>query len=501
MTQADMSQHVPRAGALARRPRRAGLPPLVRHPLAQWSIGRAARGGRLADPGRLPRYLALAFLGIGAIWAPIAGYLGNAPETYTSQMSLILPGSGASASVNLSDIGQASSYASSPFAHNSVSPTVTYKRLLGAERIVAEAARSLDLDRRSFGDPRVELVDQTGLIKVEVVGDTPRDAQARGDALIAAFFRELDALRSDEVTVRGEGAEGAMADYKASVAETRAQIERLQRESGLISADQYAELVAETDALRRRLGDLRETLREQSEAVAALERTLAVDAHLAAATLKLHADATFNTLIADVATASAAHSDVAGRFGPNHPQRVEAQAILRAAEDSARARARLVTGLDGAALDRIDLAPIGGRAALLERLVTLDAERAGLAAEEAALAARLDRDQARVSDLLATAARLEDLQRDFSVAEAVFASAMARAETSKSDLFASYPLVQVLENPSLPSAPSSPKDTLALAAGGAATLMMLFGLLLGWLRRPLIERVLARPAAAAPEPA
>jgi uncharacterized protein involved in exopolysaccharide biosynthesis len=473
----------------------------VRRPLAQWSVGRAARGGHVVDRGRLPRYLALALVGGAAIWAPITGYLANAPEKFTSQMSLILPGSGASASVNLSEIGQASSYASSPFAHSSVSPTVTYKRLIGAERIVAEAARSLELDRRAYGDPRVELVDQTGLIKVEVTGDTPEDAQARGDALIAAFFRELDALRSDELTVRGEGAEGAMEDYRASVAATRAEIQRLQRDSGLISARQYAELVAETDALRRRLGDLRETLSEQTEAVAALERTLGVDARLAAATLKLHADTTFNTLIADVASGSAAHSEVAGRVGANHPQRVEARAILVAAEDSARARARRVTGLDDAELDRIDLAPIGGRAALLERLVTLDAERAGLAAEDATLAARLERDEARVEALLGTAARLEDLQRDFSVAEAVFASAMARAETSKSDLYASYPLVQVLENPSLPSAPSSPKDKLAIAAGGAATMMMLFGLLLGWLRRPLIDRVLARTTGAVPDAA
>ena len=85
---------------------------------------------------------------------------------------------------------------------------------------------------------------------------------------------------------------------------------------------------------------------------------------------------------------------------------------------------------------------------------------------------------------------------DFSVAEAVFASAMARTQTSKADLYASYPLVQVLEDPSLPDEPSSPKRKLALAAGIAATVFLLMGLFLAWLRRPLISRLLAEGDAA-----
>ena len=88
------------------------------------------------------------------------------------------------------------------------------------------------------------------------------------------------------------------------------------------------------------------------------------------------------------------------------------------------------------------------------------------------------------------AARLEDLQRDFSVAEAVFASAIARTQSSKTDIYASYPLVQVLEDPSLPDGPSSPKRKLAVVAGVAATVLLLFSLSLAWIRLALIRRLL-----------
>ena len=92
---------------------------------------------------------------------------------------------------------------------------------------------------------------------------------------------------------------------------------------------------------------------------------------------------------------------------------------------------------------------------------------------------------------------MQDLQRDFSVAEAVFATAIARTQSTKSDVYASYPLVQVLENPSLPDRPSSPNRKLAIAAGGAATLMMLMGLLMGWMRSAVIGRLIgARKVAA-----
>jgi uncharacterized protein involved in exopolysaccharide biosynthesis len=131
-------------------------------------------------------------------------------------------------------------------------------------------------------------------------------------------------------------------------------------------------------------------------------------------------------------------------------------------------KAMALTGLPAQDVVQLDMSPVGGRAELLSRLVEFDSERAGKAAELAALRQQLVEAEARVLDLIEPAAMLEDLQRDFSVAEAVFASTAARSKTSRVDLFVSYPLVQVLENPSLPDEPSSPKRVLAVAAEGAA---------------------------------
>ena len=57
------------------------------------------------------------------IWAPIISYVMFAPERFTSNVALILPGAGVSTSINLSDIGQATTSANSPYSSSSISPT------------------------------------------------------------------------------------------------------------------------------------------------------------------------------------------------------------------------------------------------------------------------------------------------------------------------------------------------------------------------------------------
>lgn len=450
-------------------------------------------GGRISDLGRFPRYLAFSLLGGALIWAPISGYLRTAPLVFTSHTSLILPGSGASASMNLNGIGQATSYANSAFASNSVSPTETYKRLIGADRILEAAARSMDISRGEFGKPRISLVDQTSLINLEITGGSPELAKARGDALLAAFFSELDTLRTDEKDTREDSGVGAIEGYRNSVAATRRDIAQLQQETGLVSSDQYNAMVEATRVLEGRVQDVAATLSERDKNVVALETTLGIPADAAATTLKLYADAEFAALNNERGAQAASLAEARSSFGEGHPKVESARAAHLAASAAALARAAQVTDLTIPQLEKLDIAPAGARADLLAQLVRMDAERVGIAQQLETLTNRLQGELGRQQDLSAAAAQLQDLQRDFSVAEAVFASAIARTQSTRSDVYASYPLVQVLENPSLPDAPTSPNRKLAIAAGIAATFMMLMGLVLIWMRSALIGRLLKTP--------
>lgn len=464
-------------------------------PRAGGVVKRVVMGGKLGDLARLPRYMATAILGATLIWAPLLGYLKTAPLSYRSTTSLIMPGSGASASMNVNGIGQATSYANSAFASNAVSPTETYKRLLGADRIVDAAAASLNILRSELGQPRVRLVDQTSLIHFETTGRTPQDAQARGDAILAAFFEELDALRTDEVDTRQDSGLQAIADYRASVADTRSQIEALQAETGLLSVDQYDVLLSRHLALDDQIQTQHATLSDIAATTAALEAQLGLDASVAAATLKLFADGSYIALLDEVARTEVAHTEANAQYGSRHPKVQAARAARDRSASTALTMAQTITGLDARALGAFDLAPDGARAQLLAELVRMHVDVSGAQQQLATLERQKAEGQTMLDTFAPAAAKMKDLERDFSVAEAVFASAIARAQSSKSDVYASYPLVQVLENPSLPLKPSSPNRKLAVMAGGAATLMLLISLAMGWIRIALISRLLSKPEA------
>ncbi len=457
---------------------------------------RIVMGGALGDLGRMPRYFAFAVLGSTLIWAPITGYLKTAPLSYKSHTSLILPGSGASASMNLNGIGQASSYANSAFASNAVSPTETYKRLLNADRIIDAAATALGVTREDLGRPRVNLVDQTSLIHFEIAGGSPIEAQQRGEAILDAFNAELDALRSDEQQTRQDSGLGAIQEYRNSVAQTRLEIDQLQSETGLFSVSQYDQLLSQHTALSATLREQEATKIELGASVAMLEESLGIDAETAAVTLKLFADEEYRGHLRQIADHAAELSDRMAQFGESHPLVEDGRRAKSQAEAAAIDRAREMTGRDGAELIALDIAPDGQRAALLAELVAQHSTHMG--AEERLQALRQQHLQrtADLNEMAQAAAKLQDLQRDFSVAEAIFASAIARSETTKSDVYASYPLVQVLENPSLPDRPSSPNRKLAIAAGAAATVMMLIGLALAWSRLFIIGFVIRKASTA-----
>ena len=464
--------------------------PFWRAPLRSLSIGRLVFGGRVTDRGRLPRYLLVAMLGIAGLWAPISAYLVLAPVRYTSQMALILPGTGSQSSVNLSEIGQASSAAASPYSSSAVSPTVTYKNLLMSRVIAGRAAEDLGLTADAIGKPRVKLLDQTSLIQFSMSGASPEEAHRRTGAMFEALLAELDELRSDEIERREASTQQTISQYQDAAEAVRAKITALQSSSGLISEQQYKDVVAANEIARKQVSDLAADLNRHDEQIGKLSRRLGIAPERAAETLRLHTDTEFEALAVAASQEAAAYALVADRFGPRHPKVVNTRLRFDGAKSRMIERGIAVTGFEPAVLERhVDIARDGERVVLLSRLVSLVADREGVAGELDASRASLAEAETRVLHLVDVAAELGSLQRDYKVAEAVFASALARANTSKADVFASYPMVQVAEPATMPWSPSSPKVIIAIAAGVASTMMLLFSLLLGWIRRPLIEKI------------
>ena len=453
------------------------------------SLWRIAAGGKPDDSGRLPRYFLVGAIMLGAIWAPVISYVRYAPLKFSSEMSLILPGAGASTSINLSDIGQASSSANSAYSSSTLSPTVTYQSLLSSPQVIERAATALGDTPAAFGNPRIKLLDQTSFIAVTIKGGSPEEARARNEALLSAFLFELDKLRDDEITRREGSVISAIDAYQGQVDDARKAIADLQRESGLQSNDQYDAIIADNEDLQLVIDADEARLRELTERIETLGRSLGTTAERAALILKLGADQEYVTLADDLARDRADLARLAVNLGPKHPKIVGAHNRVSGLSERLSSRGVILAGYDAADLaGEVDALAEGERAALLSNMVTYSAEARGLEAEIAARQASLALSQERVHALSDAAARLDALKREYKVAEAVFASALARINTAKSDIFASYPMVQVVSQPSSDETPTSPNIKIAIAGGVAGSSFALFSLLLAWIRQPILGR-------------
>lgn len=445
----------------------------------------------LPSVGRYKRYFATMAGPISLIWIIAIGYIGLAPDSYDSRMTLILPGTGVGASMNLESIGQASSNTSSAFSSPTLSPTENYKRLLISDLVLREAATIANEDQDDFPQPSIKLIDQTNLIEVSISGDTAKVAQSRMKALQAAFDAALGNLRKDEAQTREEADSGRIAELSEKVDKAQAALLKFQGETGLVSLDQFAGRITALDQLKQNERDRRVRVAESDAATSRLSSTLSISLPQARRAMQLKADPEFQELLRRYAATTGERSERSGALGDAHEAMEELAAERQALKADLAARGKTLTGLTAdQVLAFADLAASDTRERLFASLSERDSDKAGNGAALSELRRQIVAQSADTQQQVEQAARLADLTRDLRVAEAVFSSALAQFDTNKSDPFASYPLVQTLEAPSLPRGTSAPSPWLVIAGALAATILTLIGFFLLWLRQPIILKLL-----------
>jgi uncharacterized protein involved in exopolysaccharide biosynthesis len=433
----------------------------------------ARRRGR-----RVPWWVPLSIVAIWALALTVATLL---PKTYRTSWSLILPISSASSTVSLDSIGQSTVQPGQPFSNVTLSPKVIYREILGSERLAADAARRLGMARDDFGRVRVRSVDETALLNLEISGRSAEETLAKAKALNAAFADKLDQLRSDEAERRAQTVRESLKRYEATLGDVRQRITQFQRETGFLSSNQFSDAAQAVEIARRKTTELTADIKKIAEERAALTRQLGLSADDAATALKIAADPSVQALVRTYSETNATIRENEQRYGTRHPS-IAIATSKRAGviqELKAIASTQGVIGHSDAKL--IGFAVVASQQSELMRgLVQSDIQLGGRRAELEAVKselARLERDAQRLS---VDATRFEGLKKDLLVAEAVYTSAAARLDTNRSDVFASYPLVQHLSQPELPKGPQRLHMIFAIAAASVGTLFILFAWGLSW---------------------
>jgi uncharacterized protein involved in exopolysaccharide biosynthesis len=432
-------------------------------------------------------YLLLGLLCNAAIWSAAFYYLKVTRPTYTSQWSLILPGSSPGVSINLPNIGQADSSSTSPFGGSSLDPRANYKYIATSKVVLAKASAAMKMTVKAFGEPRVKLLDNTSIIEFQLKGTSPKEAQQKSQILYQALLAQIRLLRVEEVARRDEGAQATLQTARTKLQEAQQRISQYKAASGLSFAGQVDNLSTNLEQLRRQRSEMLAQQRQTVARLQQLSRSLQLSPQQAANAFSLQADQQFQQNLKDYSESSATLAVFLSKWGPNHPDVLKERAKQQAAQEALIERGSSLLGRPMTQPDleylQLNVQDSGnGRASLFHDLIAVQADAQGLTSGVQTLGQQIAHLESRLTTLAQRQSVLENLQRDEKTAEAVFASTLAKLDLGKSDIFTAYPLVQKVEEPSLAEEPSSPHKTLVLAGALLGSGFVSAGFILLWWR-------------------
>jgi uncharacterized protein involved in exopolysaccharide biosynthesis len=461
--------------------------PPITHPKVWW------KGLSRGDKRRWSRYIVVSGGANLLIWGSTLLILITARPTYTSNFALILPGSINSVNVNLPEIGQTSaSSGSAGVATSTFDPRANYQYIFTSEQVLSRAAAIAAIPLKTFGEPRIKNIDNTTLMEIAMTGPSPEVARRKAFALYEAIVGRLNQLRVSEMGQRDGPTQKILRQTQLKLEEAQKAVSGYKLKSGLNSTEQVETISTNIEQLRRQRAELAAQQAASEGKFKTLTTELGISAGEAAEAFKLQSDQIFQQNLKDYSEAAAILKVQSSKFGPNHPRIVKEKKRQDSARAALSSRARMLLGRSPSAgtLTRLALSSTGsGRDTLFQNLVTLQSEARGAQAQVRRLDQQIGELESRLQRMSQRQPTLESLKRNEQIAEAVFASTLAKLDLGQADVFAAFPLIQMAVDPSLPERPTSPKKGLLLAGALFGSVLTTLGLWMLWVRKPWVHRL------------
>ncbi|MDM8546542.1 GumC family protein [Candidatus Venteria ishoeyi] len=443
---------------------------------------------RVNRPQRWLRYLLLLLLCLGLIWAASLSYILLTPRSYTSAWTLILPGTGAGANVNLSGVGQIASSSSSAYGSHDLSPKVNYQHIALSPRVLGSTAESLKLTMAELGKPKIKLIPQTSLLLFKISASTPEFAQQKAQAFHSAFQQQLEQLRKEELHLRDHAVKQMLAQFNQRLNLSRQALADFQSRHYLISEQQSSDLARTLLDLQKQQADIQIRQAAAEARLHTLMKQLHLNPSQVADALLLRNDPLYTRYQQQYAKAQVEYRQAQAKWGAQHPQLKSAQKVAQASWQGLLQQARQLIGkVNKKQLTALALQENSVRAQLYQQMIETDVDSKALAAQNQYLTQQIKDFRQQLSDTARQTAELTRLKRAHQIDSAAFSSALARIDAGKSDTHASYPLIQILDPPNLPDRPSAPKKKFALLGAIVGSLFVLIGMFLLWVRTPVIH--------------
>jgi len=374
-------------------------------------------------------------------------YLIFETPSYKTSWIMLLPGTERASTINLDNIGEARSSGGNAYGSVSISPKNTYKEIALSDAVINSAAKEYGVAANAFSKPRITLVDQTPAMKFTLKGESPDELVYRARLYNDKFHATLDELRNNEIERNFQGIESNLEEAKSRLSRARKDIVEYQIESSIVSDDQFRRWMNDTEQLRTELTQTSVELALVDATLKSSLEQLGITEDQAQILLTRQANPSVKATLSILGEKLAESASVAERYASENPLRKILDLEIEGLTSNIR---HLLTGVPN--LDHIRDAHLHGLLSTsnietIQNVNTLIARKSGLQAQALELENNRALYLARVKSHTQGAATLSDLQRVHQIAEAIFSSALAKLDTSRLDIYATYPLTQLLTHP------------------------------------------------------
>ncbi|MGA7933348.1 MAG: hypothetical protein WCA35_07360, partial [Kovacikia sp.] len=378
-----------------------------------------------ADRQRGLRYLSLGIAINALIWGTTLFLLKDSPQVYTSQWSVILLGRERMKPDYLLE-GEATSSQAKPQTNREADIKTSYRVIVTTDAVRKAAAAKVGITADQFGKPQVELIEGTALMNFSISGSTREEAQKKAYALHEAFQERLNQLRLQQAEEEQAGFENALRISRKKLENAQLRFSDYKIKAGLASKDQIDQLASNIEVLRRTRAEIAAQQQDASVRARQLASNLNMTSRLAADAFVLRADSLFQQYLQQDSEATTTLTNLASKFGPNHPLVVRETAKQAAAQRALQERAQTLLGrpMDPTTIAQLNIgsgAQTGtARENLFKDIVTNQTEQEGLAARIQELDRQISYLEQRLSVMAHNSQYLDALNRNLQIEESVF---------------------------------------------------------------------------------
>jgi uncharacterized protein involved in exopolysaccharide biosynthesis len=291
---------------------------------------------------------------------------------------------------------------------------------------------------------------------------------------------------------RDQAISEAVAEAQEKLTIAQKQLSNYKARSGLTSSDQITNLINTIETLRKQQAEKVALSQQIGDRLRDLSASVQLVPQEAATALLLQTDQQFQKSLAEYTTVTTELDALLKERGPNYPDVVDLKSQQQAALNTVLTRGKALLGetvtltdIERLNLDNTNSSGVK-RGELFQQLITQQADYQGLIAEVKSLSQQVQSLEQRLKFLVQKESVLDNYLRELQIAEAVFTSTLAKVDLGKSDPFGSYPLIQLVEPPSLPVDPSAPRKKLVIIGAGLGSIFITAGLTLLWWRKEIL---------------